>query len=368
MSSQKSWGGGEQFVWSLGQGLSERGHKIVWFADKESALSEKFAVTGDEVFHLPSRAPKPRDLMRVRRICNSHAIQLLHANDPHAINWSGLSLLGKTNIKRVGVKHTAFPVHSSMLYNRLLDSLVCVSQAVRKICTESGVLESKTTVIHGGVEPFAINKSQARISICEELGVSADVPIFSAVGSLNACKSYHRIIEAAHHLRWHLADFRIVVCGEGSERQRLEELIRKYSLQEKVKLIGFQHAPEKWVAGSDAFVHTSVAEGLSLVVIMAQMLNTPVISTDCDGLREVVRSPYTGEELAAIIQGDDPANLARLMKESIQKTPMLVERTRTALNSALERFTEKQMIDGFEKLYLKLANGSVVSRSRQKAA
>jgi len=38
------------------------------------------------------------------------------------------------------------------------------------------------------------------------------------------------------------------------------------------------------------------------------------------------------------------------------------------LNSALERFTEKQMIDGFEKLYLKLANGSVVSRSRQQAA
>jgi glycosyltransferase involved in cell wall biosynthesis len=96
-------------------------------------------------------------------------------------------------------------------------------------------------------------------------------------------------------------------------------------------------------------VHTSAAEGLSLVVIMAQMLNTPVISTDSDGLGEVVRSPYTGEELAAIIQGDDPANLARLMMESIHKTPKLMERTRAAMNSALERFTEKQMIDGFER-------------------
>ena len=368
MSSQKTWGGGEQFVWSLGRGLAERGHHIAWFADKDSTLSRKLASVGSHAFHLPSRLPNPRDLIRLRRICKSHAIQLIHANDPHAINWSGLSLLGKTSIKRVGVKHTAFPVHSSLLYNHLLDALVCVSQAVRKTCTESGVSESKTTVIHGGVEPMTINKHEARFSICEELGVSLDVPIFSAVGSLNPCKSYHRIIEAAHHLRWHLCDFRIVVCGEGSERHRLEELIRRYSLQDRVKLIGFQNRPERWVAGSDAFVHTSAAEGLSLVVIMAQMLNTPVISTDSDGLGEVVRSPYTGEELAAIIQGDDPANLARLMMESIHKTPKLIERTRAAMNSALERFTEKQMIDGFERLYLRLTRAYDSSLRDQKAA
>ena len=368
MSSQKTWGGGEKFVWLLGRGLSARGHHIAWFADKESTLAQKIAEKGGDFFHLPSRLPKPHDLMRVRRICKTHSIQLVHANDPHAINWSGLSLLGKTRIKRVGVKHTAFPVHSSMLYNRLLDSLVCVSQAVRKICTESGISESKTTVIHGGVEPLSINKREARFSICEEMGVSPDVPVFSAVGSLNLCKSYHRIIEAAHHLRWHLSDFRIVVCGEGSERDRLEELIRRYSLQDKVKLIGFRNDPERWVAGSDAFVHTSIAEGLSLVVIMAQMLNTPVISTDCDGLQEVVRSPYTGEDLAAIIQGDDPANLARLMLESIQKTPKLHERTQAAMLSARERFTEDQMIDGFEKLYQRLVHGASAALSRRIAA
>lgn len=368
MSSQKTWGGGEQFVWSLGRGLAARGHPIVWFADQDSTLSRKLASAGFHSFHLPSRLPTPRDLMRLRRICRTHAIQLIHANDPHAIHWSGLSLLGKTKMKRVGVKHTAFPVHSSLLYNRLLDSLVCVSQAVRKICTESGISESKTTVIHGGVEPMTINKQEARFSICEELEVSLDVPIFSSVGSLNPCKSYHRIIEAAHHLRWHLSDFRIVLCGEGSERHRLEELIRRYSLQDKVKLVGFRNDPERWIAGSDAFVHTSTAEGLSLVVIMAQMVNTPVISTDCDGLREVVRSPYTGEELAAIIQGDDPANLARLMMESIQRTPKLLERTQSAMLSALERFTEKQMIDGFERLYLRLANGGSASLNDRIAA
>jgi glycosyltransferase involved in cell wall biosynthesis len=115
-------------------------------------------------------------------------------------------------------------------------------------------------------------------------------------------------------------------------------------------------------------VHTSAAEGLSLVVIMAQMLKTPVISTDSDGLGEVVRSPYTGEELAAIIQGDDPANLARLMMESIHKTPKLMERTRAAMNSALERFTEKQMIDGFERLYLRLTRAYDSSLRDQKAA
>lgn len=368
MSSQTNWGGGEQFVWTLGRGLIERGHEVVWFADKNSKLAERIRVDGFRLFRVPSRTPRPRDLVRIRRICRKANVQLIHANDPHALTWGSVALLGRTGIKRVGVKHTAFPIRSALRYNWMLHSLVCVSQAVRKLCIESGISEQIATVIHGGLVPPKVDRFAARHEVSQELGISVNVPIFSAVGSLIPCKAYHRLIEAAHHLRWHLSDFRVVICGDGPERESLERLIRKYSLEEKVKLLGFQESPERWIAGSNTFVHPSKTEGLSLVAIQAQMLRTPVIAADCDGLGEVMKNPYTDEELGWIMRGDDPSQLANLMMNTLNENKLRGERIRAAHASAMDRFHVDRMIDSFEKLYSRLVVGTNSQFTRQRAA
>lgn len=354
MSSQTVWGGGEQFVWSLGRGLIERGHQVVWFTDPSSPLAKRVKTAGFRQFSVPSRTPKLRDLIRIRRICDKHDVQLMHANDTHAVNWSSIALLGKRWIKRVAVKHTAFPIRSAARYNWMIDSLVCVSQAVRKICIESGISESRTTVIHGGVENASIQRAEARFNLCQQLEIGSSVPVFSAVGSLLPCKAYHRLVEAAHHLRWHLPEFRVAICGEGRERDRLQKLILKYSLEKHVKLVGFQEDPARWIAGSDAFVHPSISEGLSLVAIQAQMLGVPVIASECDGLAEVLRNPYTNKELGWILRGDDPSLLANLMLDTLQQNERRFERIQAAKNSAIDRFHVQRMIGGFERLYLRL--------------
>lgn len=368
MSSQTIWGGGEQFIWSLGRGLMERGHQIVWFTDPTSPLAAKIQTAGCRQFSVPSRKPKIRDLLRIRRICESSGVQVMHANDTHAVNWSSIALLGKKRIRRVAVKHTAFPIQSAARYNWLVDSLVCVSQAVRKICIESGIAESRTTVIHGGVENASIQRTEARFSICEQLGIDKSVPVFSAVGSLLPCKAYHRLVEAAHHLRWHLPEFRVAICGEGRERGSLEKLIRKYSLEKHVQLLGFQADPSRWIAGSDAFVHPSLSEGLSLVAIQAQMLGVPVIASECDGLAEVLRNPYTNKELGWILRGDDPSMLANLMLDALHQNERRFERLQAAKNSALDRFHVQRMIGGFERLYTRLVGQDVAVSLRSGAA
>ncbi len=57
MSSQKDWGGGEQYLWSLGQGLIERGHDILWIIPPNSKLSEKIQHEGYNQFNLVGRKP-----------------------------------------------------------------------------------------------------------------------------------------------------------------------------------------------------------------------------------------------------------------------------------------------------------------------
>ena len=368
MSSQVNWGGGEQFLWSLGKGLAEQGHSVLWVCDKESPLYGRVSNEGFECMGMSGRVPKPQALLMLRRSLLKHGTQLIHANDSHSLIWGSLAMLGKPGIKRVGVKHTAFPIRSAVRYNWMLDAVVCVSNAVREVCIQGGVAERKTHVIHGGLETPTLEKWCERFWACEHLGISQKTPLFCAVGSLIPCKGYDRLIEAAHHLRWHMPDFCIVICGEGKARPELEQLLRKYDLGNHIKLIGFQDRPERWICAADAFIHPSLSEGLSLVTIQAQMLGTPVIATEVGGLKEVMRAPITGKPLGLAIHGNDPATLADLMKTSIESSSELYSMVHAAKDSALERFHIDRMIERFQSLYLQMlsmqSKSSVNARRR----
>ena len=357
MSSQIGWGGGEQFLWSLGNGLIEQGHSILWVCDETSPLHQRIQNAGFHCCGVTGRIPKPQALLRMRTNLSQHGTQLIHANDSHSLMWGSLAMIGKLGIKRVGVKHTAFPIRSAVRYNWMLDAVVCVSNAVREVCIQGGVTERKTHVIHGGVEPPQLERRVERFWACEHLGIDHHTPIFCAVGSLVPCKGYERLIEAAHHLRWHMPEFCVVICGEGKSRPELEQLIRKYDLQKHVRLLGFQDRPERWICAADAFVHPSLSEGLSLVTIQAQMIGTPVIATEVGGLREVLHSPETGELLGWPIHGNDPATLADLMKLSIENTPLRHALVGAAKKSAMDRFVVEKMVDRFESLYLQMLSG-----------
>ena len=351
MSSQISWGGGEQFLWSLGNGLIERGHSVLWACDEISPLFARIKNAGLDCVGMTGRIPKPQSLLKLRKAISKHGTELIHANDSHSLTWGSLATLGKLGLKRVGIKHTAFPIRSAVRYNWMLDALVCVSNAVREVCIQGGVAARKTHVIHGGLEPPQLDRQVERFWACDHLGINHETPLFCAVGSLVPCKGYERLIEAAHHLRWHLPDFCVAICGEGKSRSELEQLIRKYDLQKQVRLLGFQERPERWICAADTFVHPSLSEGLSLVTIQAQMIGTPVIASEVGGLKEVLRLPITGELLGWPIHGNDPATLADLMKFSIENSPERFSLIRAAKQSALERFDLRRMVDQFEALF-----------------
>ena len=351
MSSQISWGGGEQFLWSLGNGLIERGHSVLWACDEISPLFARIKNAGLDCIGMTGRIPKPQSLLKLRKAISKHGTELIHANDSHSLTWGSLATLGKLGLKRVGIKHTAFPIRSAVRYNWMLDALVCVSNAVREVCIQGGVAARKTHVIHGGLEPPQLDRQVERFWACDHLGINHETPLFCAVGSLVPCKGYERLIEAAHHLRWHLPDFCVAICGEGKSRSELEQLIRKYDLQKQVRLLGFQERPERWICAADTFVHPSLSEGLSLVTIQAQMIGTPVIASEVGGLKEVLRLPITGELLGWPIHGNDPATLADLMKFSIENSPERFSLIRAAKQSALERFDLRRMVDQFEALF-----------------
>ena len=78
--------------------------------------------------------------------------------------------------------------------------------------------------------------------------------LFVAVGRLTRQKGFDRLIEACRLLRDEGYSFELWILGEGSEREKLEELIQKYSLNDRVSLLGFIENPYPCIKEADILV------------------------------------------------------------------------------------------------------------------
>ena len=89
--------------------------------------------------------------------------------------------------------------------------------------------------------------------------------------------------------------FRLLVLGDGPDRQQLQELIDSQGLHDEILLHGFTRNPYPFISHSRMFVHSSKFEGLSMAVVEAMILGKAVVCTDCPvGQRESLMGGEAG--------------------------------------------------------------------------
>jgi len=89
---------------------------------------------------------------------------------------------------------------------------------------------------------------------------------------------------------------RLLIFGEGEERDTLEKLARELGVEEDVDLPGFVENSFSYLRRATAFVLSSLYEGLPTVLIEALASGCSVISTDCPGgAREILANGKYGD-------------------------------------------------------------------------
>ena len=93
-----------------------------------------------------------------------------------------------------------------------------------------------------------------------------------------------------------LKDILLFIGGNGVLRPYLERLIEEYQLEQNVHFLGTieDSALNEWYNRVSAVIIPSVFEGFGLTVIEAMTCGTPVIATDVDALRDVVKDDMNG--------------------------------------------------------------------------
>lgn len=221
------------------------------------------------------------------------------------------------------------------------DRIVCVSkEAGEKFRNKFGCAE-KVRVLYN---PLPDQEIQEKAKETPQIPFPSRGFHFLSVGRLHEAKGYEVLLRVHKRLLEEGLAHTIHILGKGPERERLEEEIRRGGLQESFFLLGHQANPYPYFLQADCFVCSSRNEAFSTAVTEAMLLGTPVVTTDCCGMREIL-----GENEYGLITENSEQGLYDGMKRMLTQ-PELIAHYRRQAEKRGRDFHMEALVGEWEKL------------------
>ncbi len=348
-STQQHWGGGETLLWTMAEELGNLGHRVSWVVRSGSDVANFVGShDGHIAYQAATRLGGPSAWRKLARAVREQSPDVLLLNDTHAVMMAASCylMLPKPRPVRLAYKHTIFPMRSRLKYRWLCDKLVCVSDAARDVVVQGGLSPDRTRVIHGGCPvPEVLEHNSVR----DELGSRADETLLVSVGNLLDCKGHFDLVQAVEKLREQFG-IRLVIAGRGDQRPTLEKQIRQLGLDGSdpqsgvtAQLLGYRNDVQSLLQAADLVVHPSHAEGLSLVLIQAQMMGKPIVATPVGGAVEVLGAKDGDRPGTWLARPGDPDSLADAIRRALEQlsvpSPEITSRLEQVAAATRERFS-----------------------------
>ena len=176
------------------------------------------------------------------------------------------------------------------------------------------------------------------------------------VGRIESQKAQHILVRAIRILKDRQRSVHLTLVGDGPSRPQIEALIRELGLSGEVTLAGAVNHDKvlDYYRRSNAFVCSSYAEGLPVVLMEAMAMEIPCVSTWITGIPELIRDnvdgllvpPASPEQIAGaierlIVEDGLAGRIGKAARARIEDKYNLSKNV-PALAQALDRFIRKR--------------------------
>ena len=235
------------------------------------------------------------------------------------------------------------------LYSHASDLVAPTDGVAKSASIISKIPTSKFEIIPNPVVDKEIIK-KAEEPVSHPWYTDNNISTVLAVGRLTRQKDFPTLIKAFKNLN--IDNTRLIILGEGEDRKNLENLITTLGINHLVDLPGYEPNPYKYMKNSNVLVMTSRWEGPGHVIIEAQALGTPIISTDCpSGPRDTLMNGKAG----ILINVGDVDQLEKKLRNTIENPNIFQDLVKKGLESS-KRFTDEDVGKKWKKLIEKLTN------------
>jgi glycosyltransferase involved in cell wall biosynthesis len=354
--SLQAGSGAERAAVVLAEGLADSTSEVDLLV-LDSVVDHPFSIDDDVNLISLDASRTATSLPFLIRYLRSYNPDVLFSHMDHANIISILSSLisqADTNVISTVQNYTSSnaKTRSRIIYNTTIilakmlypysNKVVAVSRSVKKDLIDNiGIADQKVEVIHNPVFTKGITEKAKKDVDHAWFSKESNVPVITAIGRLNTQKDFPTLIKAFKILR-DSRECRLLILGEGEERDSLEELIKENGLCSDISLPGYVENPYAYLSQSSLFVLSSRWEGLPTVIIEALAVGTPVVSTDCPGgASEILGDGAYGE----LVPVGDAHSLASAFESALKDS-----HNRERLVSRAKDFSSEKSVTMYKNL------------------
>lgn len=220
-------------------------------------------------------------------------------------------------------------------------AIVAVSDAIdRRLQQEYGL--SNTSRIYNFIDEELVNKKAN-----EFLDINIPTDYIVSISRLNnAVKQIDKLIYSYKKSNLREKATKLVILGEGEDKNTLQALIEKENLSEDVLLIGFKENPYPILKNAKFLVLSSKFEGFPMVLLESLKLGTPVVSFDCtSGPNEIIINKENG----LLVEDQNFDAFVEAISE-FSSNESLYNRCKTNAKISVERFNNTSIMEQWEDI------------------
>lgn len=350
--SSLGWGGQEIRILTEAAGLRRRGHDVTVLAAHDARIVQEAPRFAVPVTPLPIGRKRPAGLAALARALRVASPQIVntHSSTDSWLSALACGLLGARAPVLVRTRHVSVPVPNDpatrWLYRRATARTVTTGEALRaQLVRDNGLDPDRVESVPTGIDAAhyaSIAKRDARAA----LGLPADVPLVGIVATLRSWKGHRFLVDALPRLE--RRDARLLIVGDGPQREALERQVAAQRLGERVTFAGQQDDVAPWLAALDVFALPSYSnEGVPQALLQAMFAGVPCVTTNAGAIPEIAREGDT----ATIVAKEDPVALAAGVDRLLAHPELAAAQAARARACVSSRYTLEVMLDRMEQVF-----------------
>jgi glycosyltransferase involved in cell wall biosynthesis len=303
-------GGATNFVFWLAKGLKEKNVEVkVAFGEgeylKEKLEQEKISYVN---FKWLKRTRNPLSnlffIFEIKKFLDKEKFDVVHFNSTNALfgaigakiaknkpktvfTFHGLSVLDPNYKKGYLLKIIYWLTFKFLLL--FIDTPVFVCKNNLEVARKIKLIKNGVVIYNGIPMPEFLEREVARKFFEEKTKMDLKEKfIIGSIGRLDYAKNYEFIIRNFSEILKNKPNAICIIIGDGPERKKYDNLIKKLKLQDKIFLIGELSNAPQYIKGFDLFILPSRYEGLSITLIEAVFAQIPILASDVGGNKEIV--------------------------------------------------------------------------------
>jgi phosphatidyl-myo-inositol alpha-mannosyltransferase len=345
-------GGVQVHVRQLAAELRIRGHRTTILAPGSRPSED----AGVRIVGRPIRVPyrgtvapisfSPGAWRRIRSAMRSFDPDLIHAHEPLTPSTSMLAVLAAeapvvatfhASLDRSRLMELAGPALRQV--SGRIDAAIAVSDAAASFVRR--VVRVPLEIVPNGVDVRAFSDPGRPVE-----GLPAG-PKILWVNRLDPQKGFEIMLRAFEQIASEVGEVHLLVAGDGRDRVLLRSL--PGNLRSRILRLGTvpHEALPRYHAAADVFVSPATGqESFGIVLVEAMAAGVPVVASDIEGYREVVRDGVDG----LLVPPNDPTALAAAIRRVLFE-PELAAALKAAGRSRAQAFTWQAVAPRIEAVY-----------------